>query len=63
MLRVVRRRGAFNAGVRQRRAMEIARTSGDSFKKLGWQARGYARVDAFAVRADRFCTVINLRVD
>ncbi|GEM_PF-7050505 len=63
MLRVVRRRGAFNAGGRQRLAIEIVRTSGDSFKKIGWQARGYARVDSFAVRADRICKVINLLAD
>jgi HK97 family phage major capsid protein len=48
---------------RQRLVLEISRTSGDSFKKLGWQARGYARVDSFAVRADRFCKVINLPAD
>ena len=45
---------------RQRLVLEVTRTSGDNFKKLGWQARGYARVDSFAVRADRFCKVINL---
>ncbi|MBU4061140.1 phage major capsid protein [Hyphomonas sp.] len=45
---------------RQRLVLEISRTSGDSFKKLGWQARGYARVDSFAVRPNRFCKVVNL---
>ncbi|MEZ5996450.1 MAG: hypothetical protein R3C25_11955 [Hyphomonadaceae bacterium] len=45
---------------RQNLVLEISRTSGDSFSKLGWKARGYARVDAFAIRPSRFCKVINL---
>lgn len=45
---------------RQRLVLEVSRTSGDSFKKLGWQARGYARVDSFAVRPNRFAKVVNL---
>ncbi|GIK49597.1 MAG: hypothetical protein BroJett013_22940 [Alphaproteobacteria bacterium] len=40
--------------------LEISRTSGTDFKNLGWSARGYTRVDSFAIRPDRFCKVENL---
>lgn len=45
---------------RQNMVLEISRTAGDSFQKLGWKARAYARVDAFPVRPGRFCKIVNL---
>lgn len=45
---------------RQNLVLEISRTAGDSFQKLGWKARAYARVDAFPVRPARFCKIVNL---